>query len=291
VSELISERQFKLNDAVEQLSGHSLIVIHNSDEENEKYDLAATARNFGRNKLKTYPSSEKINELKEILQLFGPVSPGSLSVSFKNRASLFLSKYRQKILKKNDSFEGLRVYTNLAFKHNFLLESSLNLIKEIIFINQGNKQNELQQILKEINLKIIESEDPDINESTKAAAYISYAESLEKTNSNEAISVLVNALSNGEFSETQATELINSANKIIKNSNNNSHGSLNRDKVRAVFGKYIEQNLKKSPEKNPRLCSSFLWLLISAGYKSEYDELRDIAQTLHPNNQLIMKFK
>lgn len=291
VTELIAERQFKLDEAVEQLSGHSLIVIHNSDEENEKYDLAATARNFGKNKLKTYPAIEKINELKEILQLFGPVSPGSLSVSFKNRANLFLSNYRQKILKKNDSFEGLRVYTNLAFKHNFLLESSLNLIKEIIFINHGVKQDELQQILKEINLKIIESEDPDISESTKSAAYISYAESLEKSNPNEAISVLVNALSNGEFSEERATELIISSNKIIKNSNNSSYGFLNREKVRALFGKYIELSLGKSPEKNPRFCSSFLWLLISAGLKKEYGELRDSAQALHSNNQLIMNFK
>jgi hypothetical protein len=291
VSELITDKPYSLNDSVEQLSGHSLIVIHNSDEENEKYDLAQTARSFGRNKLKTYPNNEKINEIKEILQLFGPVSPGSLSVSFKDRANLFLSKYRQKLLKKNDSFEGLRVFTNLAFKHNFLLESASNLIKEIIFINQGKNQNELQQILKEINLKIIESEDPDISIYTKTAAYISYAESIEASNPNEAISVLVNALSNSDSSEEQAAELITSVNKIIKNTNNNSHGILNRERVKAIFGKYIEQNLRKNPEKNPRFCSAFLWLLISAGYKKEYGELRDVAQAFHPNNQFIMKFE
>lgn len=283
-----------VDNIVDSLDSNSMIVIHNPDSENEMYDLASTARAFGKSKIKLSPYLNKINEIKKYLQLFGPVSSGTLTASLPSRAPLFINNCVAQVNSKTiHGTYALNIYARIAHRNPELLESALVFAKNIYAIR---KSDEVEDIYKKILEKIISSPASQVPTSLKVESYCDLAKRyFEKNKNKEGFIIIANAIvSEDAFIENDQSifNLLRAVVSFNKTFNGNiSSERISKRELDAIFNSALPRIRDVKVLRMGALpTTTFLWFYQMIGKKQEFNGLLSVAQKMFGKDEHVQKF-
>jgi len=285
---------YEMDDIVDALDANSMIVIHNPDSESEMYDLASTARAFGKSKIKLSPNLNKINEIKNYLQLFGPVSSGTLKSTLPSRAHLFINNCVHNI--KNNmihSTYALSIYARIAYKNPELLESALLFAKNIKMLSKNKEVNDIYEKILE---RIISSSSPVVPSSLKVDSYIEMAKRyFEEKKTKEGFITLANAISSEDvFIQNDSAIVSLILNSVIFNKNFNSstnQSRVSKNELDQIFkGAFKRVQEVKVVKMGSNPTANLLWFYQMIGKRVEFNELLGVAKKVFENDDHIQRF-
>jgi NB-ARC domain len=284
---------YEIDDIVDALDSNSMIVIHNPDSENEMYDLASTARAFGKSKIKLSSHLNKINEIKTYLQLFGPVSTGTLKSSLPSRAHLFINNCVSNVRSNTiHSTYALSIYVRIADKNPELLESALLFAKSIKTLRMTKEVNDIYEKVLE---RIISSSSSVVPSTLKVESYSELAKRyFEEKKTKEGFITLANAISSEDAfiqNDVAICVLIRNAvycNKIFNYSSNLAR--LTKRELEQIFnGAFKRVREVKVVKMGAVPTTDLLWFYQMTGKKQEFNELLDVSKKVFEQDEHIQR--